>query len=104
MGTMKTFDPAKKFTATELTAPDGRPFTATSLPEYNELVAKGYSVAKSETPAPQTDETTLVADTAPATADAQSLVDPPAEPATEVPADTAAPAAGKATGRSGGAK
>lgn len=103
MGTMKTFDSAATFTPTELEAPDGRPFTAGSLAEYNELVAKGYKVVKGETPAPQTDDATTLAaaDTAPATADAQTLVDPPAT--AETPADTATPAA-KAAGRNGGAK
>lgn len=114
--TMKTFDPASKFTPTDLVAPDGREFTAGTLPEYNELVAQGYSVAPAAEAPAQTDEAATQPDAAPLTsaapaetADAQALVADPAAASTDAaaaePVADATPAAGKASARrDGGAK
>ncbi|OZC55962.1 hypothetical protein CH276_28050 [Rhodococcus sp. 06-470-2] len=114
--TMKTFAPAGEFTPTDLVAPDGRKFTAGSLPEYNELVAQGYSVAPATDAPEQTDEATTQPDFAPLTSAAPPVTDeakalaadPDAVSADATPAEPVAdatPATGKASARrDGGAK
>lgn len=46
MAEMKLQIDAKDFQPVELTAPDGRPFTATTLSEYKDLITSGYAVTR----------------------------------------------------------